>query len=279
MFVGFAVLLIVLVAQYGGFSFLETNLPSELFTWHGGNSGWYIAVWYLIALATLIEPAFYQRCYAAKTEQIAKSGIFLSILCWMLFDFMTTACGMYARALLPDLSNPVGSYPALAVMVLPVGLLGLFALSLLATVMSTIDSYSFVAATTFSHDIINRLFKLNDTATTRLTHYGLLLTAALAIVPLLFFESVVDIWHLFGSVGTPALLIPVFSAFVGKRKLSPSAALVSILLSAATSLIWYLSKGEGSYWFGWEPIIPGLLVSLVIYITFARTGYKAVAQS
>ena len=71
MFLGFAVLLAVLVAKYGGIGYLQAHLPPSHFTWNGGNSGWYVAIWYVIALATLIEPAFYQRCYAAKTERVA----------------------------------------------------------------------------------------------------------------------------------------------------------------------------------------------------------------
>jgi SSS family solute:Na+ symporter len=269
MFIGFGVLLTVLYINYGGISFLMENTPETHFSWHGGKPIGYIAVWYVIALATLIEPAFYQRCYAAKNKVVAQKGIFISIACWAFFDFMTTSTGIYARAILPELANPVGSYPALAVMVLPAGLLGLFALSMLATVMSTIDSYSFVAASTFSRDIIMRIRKINESETTRYTRIGLLVTAVLAVVPLLFFESVVDIWYIFGSVGTPALLIPLFTSFVGKRKMPPMAAFWSIILSGSVSLIWYLSSfiNNGIYWVGWEPIFPGLVLSLMIFIT------------
>jgi SSS family solute:Na+ symporter len=268
MFVGFGVLLTILYIDYGGMSFLMANTPETHFSWHGGKPISYISVWYLIALATLIEPAFYQRCYAAKNKNIAQKGIFISIACWAFFDFMTTSTGIYAKALLPDLANPVGSYPALAVMVLPVGLLGLFALSMLATVMSTIDSYSFVAASTFSRDIIMRIKKINESETAKYTRIGLLVTAVLAVVPLLVFQSVVDIWYIFGSVGTPALLIPLFTSFVGKWKMPAKSAFWSIILSGNVSLFWYLSGffNGGKYWLGWEPIFPGLVLSLMIFI-------------
>ena len=272
MFLGFAVLLGFLVADYGGYDFLVASLPAEQFTWHGGNPGWYIASWYVIALATLIEPAFHQRCYAARTPSIARRGIFVSIACWAVFDFMTTTCGMYARALLPNLADPVGSYPALAAMVLPVGLLGLFALSLLATVMSTVDSYTFLAATTFSNDIVPRLRRAAG-GITRWTRWGLLLSAGLAVGMALFFRSVVDIWHALGSIGTPALLVPVFTAFVGKRRMTPAAALGSIVSSALLSAAWYASKRpfpEGEPWLGLEPVFPGLALSIVLYLIFAR---------
>lgn len=169
MFAGFFVLLIMLLVKFGGVEFLTANLPADHLTWHGGNSGWYIATWYVIALATLIEPTFFQRCYAATSAATARKGIFVSIGFWLVFDFLTTACGLYARAVLPELTDPVSSYPALAVAVLPTGLLGIFALSLLATVMSTVDSYSFVAASTFGKDIMQRVLGRSEQQVTMYT--------------------------------------------------------------------------------------------------------------
>jgi len=273
MFIGFAVLLGVLVSNYGGLSFLVSRLPENHLTWHGGQSNWYIATWYVIALATLIEPAFYQRCYAAKTATTARRGIFVSIGCWALFDFMTTSCGLYARAILPELADPVSSYPALAAHVLPVGMLGLFALALLATVMSTVDSYSFLAASTFGNDILRRLGWITTQQVPRYTRVGLVITSVLAIMLALFFRSVVDIWHLFGSIGTPALLLPVFFVFVGKKRFHYRWASLSIMISGTLSLVWYLSKefnSSGEYWLGLEPIFPGLAASATILFLTTR---------
>jgi len=73
----------------------------------------------------------------------------ISILFWIVFDFLTTFSGLYARAALPDLAGPLGaqgSYLALADKLLPPVVAGLFMVGLLATVMSTVDSYAFIAA-------------------------------------------------------------------------------------------------------------------------------------
>lgn len=273
MFVGFGVLLIMLFNRYGGYEFIASAVPDTHLTWHGGNSGWYIATWYFIALATLTEPAFYQRCYAARTESTARNGIFISILCWMAFDFMTTSCGLYARALLPDLAEPISSYPALAEMILPAGLLGLFALSLLATIMSTVDSYSFLAASTFGRDIIWRLGRIPDREITLYTRIGLFISAAIALILALYFESVIDIWHDFGSVATPALLVPLFFAFNGRRRMPPATALACILSSGGISLLWLLSEHwtvSGGYCLGIGPIFPGLAVSVLFQVFGSR---------
>jgi len=272
MFLGFVVLLATVYFTYGGLDFLKEAAPESHFSWHGGRSGWYIATWYFIALATLIEPAFYQRCYAAKNAGVARNGILIAIVCWAIFDFLTTTSGLYARAILPTLSDPIASYPALAMQVLPVGLLGLFALALLSTVMSTIDSYSFLAASTFGNDIMGRLFNLNDQGILLYTRVGLVISTLMAVGLALFFRSAVDIWHAFGSIGTPALLVPVFFSFVGKRRLPPRYALLSIILSGGLSLVWFVSQywNDGEFWLGIQPIFPGLLCSMLLFVFFSR---------
>ncbi|MFH2056241.1 MAG: sodium:solute symporter family protein [bacterium] len=279
MYLGFGVLFVVLVSGYGGLDFLRANVPTTHFTWHGGNSGWYIAVWYVLALATLIEPTFYQRCFAARSESVARRGIIISVGFWLVFDLLTTACGLYARALLPSTTDPVAAFPALAQQVLPVGLNGLFAVALLATVMSTIDSYSFIAASTLGKDIICGWFRQSESRITYYTRIGLIVTAVSAVLLALYLDSVVDIWHHFGSVATPVLLVPLVSTFVGRRRLSAGLTMISMLLSGIIALFWLLSANwtdSGSYWLGLEPVFPGLALSLLLYFWRAAPVTRAI---
>jgi len=274
MFIGFVILLIVAVSEFGGLGYLRSSVPADHFTWHGGNSGWYVAVWYVIAMATLIEPSFYQRCFAVRKASTARNGILISIGCWAVFDFLTTSCGIYARAAIPQLENPISSFPELATLILPAGLLGVFIVALLATVMSTIDSYSFIAASTFGRDIVWRFFGVSDKRITYWTRWGLLLSTVLSVLAALFFDSIIDIWHHFGSVGTPALLIPLFTSYVGKRRMSPGWTAASMIFSGLLSLIWLLStyfSASGDYWLGLEPIFPGLALSLLIFMFRSRS--------
>lgn len=272
MYAGFAVMLIFLVTNYGGFGWLQQHLPPSHLTWHGGNSGWYIASWYIIAMATLTEPIFYQRCYAVKNVATARSGIFISILFWLLFDFMTTFCGLYARAILPDLADPVTSYPALALKVLPAGILGLFVVAMFATVMSTVNAYALISASTFGNDLIPRIFPRTRDQIGRYTRVGLVISTILAIVLAIYFRSVIEIWYLYGTIGAPALVVPMVTTFVGKRRLPPKYALVSVLASGGLSLLWYILSYHGgeAAWLGVEPIFPGLALSLVIFALFSR---------
>jgi SSS family solute:Na+ symporter len=264
MFSGFAAMLIYLVSNYGGLGFISSNVPSENLTLTGGRPIGYILVWYFIALGTLVDPAFYQRCFAAKSETVAKRGIFIAIGFWALFDFMTTSTGLYARAILPDLADPAASYPTLAIQILPGALRGLFLLGLFATVMSTVDSFTLVAGQTIGKDFIHRIWGGDAT---RMTKIGLALAGILAVVIALFKRSIIGIWYDLGSIATASLLLPLVTSFSERWKMRRGYALLAMIAGGLTVITWMiLGYGYGQERFlGIDNIYPGLLVSLLIY--------------
>ena len=157
MFLGFAVILPFAWTSVGDLAFVRDTVPELHLSWHGGNPLQYIAVWFFIALWTLVDPAFYQRCSAARDGKTAQKGILVSIVFWFVFDAMTSLTGLYARAAMPDLREPMFSYPMLAELVLPEVFKGLFLIGMLATIMSSLSSLMFIAASTIGNDIVGRL--------------------------------------------------------------------------------------------------------------------------
>jgi SSS family solute:Na+ symporter len=271
MYLGFLIALPLLASRFGGMEFLRGHVPATHFVWHGGNAPQYIFVWYFIALQTLVEPAFYQRCFAAKDEKTAQRGVLIAIGFWMLFDFLTTFTGIYARALMPNLANAVESYPALAINFLPPVVQGLFYLGLLATVMSTVDGYTFIGGVNFGRDILWRLRGDPDESRVNLySQIGFVVTAVLAVVLALYFRSAVDLWHDVGSVGVPALLVVIASSYHPRFRMRPAAAAWCIAASGTIALVWLLSKlrpgAGGAYWLGIEPIYAGLAASLLFWL-------------
>lgn len=262
MFTGFLVLVPVCVARFGGWSFLQAELPAAHFAWDGGLGAQAVLVWYVIAMATLVEPAFYQRCYAARSEGVARGGIALAIGFWIVFDFLTTTAGLYARAVLPELADPVQAFPALAAAVLPGFWQGVFTVGLLATIMSTVDSYSFLAAVTLGRDLVGRARGLSEDESLRATRWALVAVAVLAAVLALWAQSVVTLWKTLGSVGTPVLLVPLAAAHSPLR-LDGRAVVRVMVASGAVSAAWLL-LGRGGPWLGVEAVFPGMAVSLVV---------------
>jgi SSS family solute:Na+ symporter len=238
--------------------------------WHGGNGAAAVIVWYVIALGTMVDPAFWQRAYAARDPKVARDGVLWSILFWAGFDFMTTACGLYARALLPALPDPVYAFPRLAEITLPPLALGFFFLGMIATVMSTIDAYAFIAATTVGRDLIWRVRGGDPERIPAWSRVGLWLATVFATALALARPSVVALWHDLGSVVTPTLLLPVLLALTRRGRPGPGGVLWLMLVPAAVTLGWVLWKpftatgaaSGGRYPWNLEPIYAGLAASL-----------------
>jgi SSS family solute:Na+ symporter len=273
MFAGFAAMVFFAVRTYGGFGFIEANVPDQHLTWHGGNSLQYVAVWFLIALWTLVDPAFHQRCYAAKDGTTAQRGILVSVLFWFVFDVLTTATGLYARAAIKDLEQPVFSYPLLAEMTLPVVAKGLFYVGLLATIMSTLSSLMFISAMTIGNDIAGRLTKHADrnTVVRRWTKMGLFLSGLFAVGLALLVPSVVSIWYTIGTTIIPGLLVPLIASYFWNLRIPAAYAFNAMLfgwLTSSGSLLYGVLNAEAGisgYWLGIEPMVPGLAVSILIW--------------
>jgi SSS family solute:Na+ symporter len=277
MYVAFLVLVPACVVKFGGWSWLRAHLPPGHLAWDGGLGWQAIAVWYVIAMSTLVEPAFYQRCYSAASEKTARVGIGVAIGFWFVFDLMTTTAGLYARAVLPDLADPVTAFPRLAEAALPPLWQGLFFVGALATIMGTVDSYTFIAAVTLGRDIVTRwrrpagalLAEADDDGAGSRTAigWGLVATAVCAVVLALVSQSVVGLWHDLGSVGTPVLLVPLAASHFGRGATTPRArrALAWIMAAAGTAALGWLFVGrlQGGLLLGVEPIFPGLVVSLL----------------
>ncbi|MBK7670116.1 MAG: sodium:solute symporter family protein [bacterium] len=272
MFAGFLVLVPVCMVKLGGWGWLRANVPATHLAWDGGLGWQAIFVWYFIALSTLVEPAFYQRCYAAQDEKTARRGILISIAFWIFFDFLTTTAGLYARALMPELAEPVRAFPELAARVLPGFWQGVFTVGLLATIMSTIDSYAFIAAVTLGRDLIGRWRGYDDERSLRLAQWCLAVTAAAATALALAAGSVVTLWKVMGSVGTPVLLLPLALAHTGRRA-SARRAVAAMAGAGAVSTVWLL-LGRGAPWHGIEAIFPGLLVSAAVLAPAWRPGAR-----
>jgi len=276
MFSGFALLVITLFVKFGGLGFLQSNLPPAHLRFDGGQSLQYIFVWFFIALWTLVDPGFYQRCYAVKTPGTARNGILLAIAFWIFFDFLTTTAGLYARAIFKDIPGLM-AFPLLGEQILPPVLCGIFFISLMATIMSTLDSNSFLAAVTFGRDIVWRIRK--DTNITIATQFGLGLTLLFSIILLSIVPSVVRIWYLMGSLFIPSLLLPLVSVFYQRIRISQNSTVLAMTTAFLGSCIWLLSGiiqtslSNPSFPLDIQPFFIGLAFSVFIYIFKHITTY------
>ncbi len=229
MFIGFIIAVIICFNKIGGIEFLNTNLPANHLKLTGDASPTFIIVWFLIALWTFADPGFHQRAYAAKNGNVAKWGIIISIFFWALFDFLTTSTGLFARALFPNLEQPVLAFPFLAEKILSPGLKGIFYGGMFATIISTLNSFLFLSATTIGRDFFYRLSPdLNDEKLKYYTSIGIIISGIVAIVISYFIPSVVQIWYTIGSLFIPAIIPAVVSAYYSKFRIAKNIMLIEM---------------------------------------------------
>ncbi len=238
-----------------------------------GDLGWQnILVWFFIASWTFVDPGFNQRCAAAGTPQVARKGIVLSVLFWFAFDTLTILSGLYAFVLLPDI-EPLTAYPALANHVLPPFARGLFFVGLFATIMSTIDSYTFLSAMGIGRDILYEFLpRKNEKESNGFVKLGLILTGVIAVIMAWQMPSIVELWYNLGSLFIPPLLLPILGAYLRPFKIKPAVAFLMMSGSFVIGLFFFLwgnlhaVAGSVRYPFGVEPFFPAMIFSLLVFI-------------
>lgn len=274
MFIGFIAIVYFASTTLGGLNFLKDNLPPAHLSISGGASPTFIIVWFLIALWTFADPGFHQRCYSAKSENVAKYGIIISVVLWMFFDFLTTSTGLYARALLPNMENAVLSFPILAENILGNGYKGLFYAALFATILSTLNSFLFLSATTFSRDFVYKLKKeVDDNNLIKYTRIGLIVSSIISIILAYKFSSVVEIWYNIGSIIIPGIVLLVISAYSKALRITNKYALIESIFAITASLIWLLIRplfAMVQIISEIEPMIVGMLIAVTIHLLGIR---------
>ncbi|QQS38181.1 MAG: sodium:solute symporter family protein [Ignavibacteriales bacterium] len=269
MFIGFGVLFFVALTDYGGLSFIKSNVPEGHLTASGDLPPFVMIVWFLIALWTFADPGFHQRCYAAKTGKIASKGILISIIFFALFDLLTTTSGLYAKAIILDLDQPMLAYPMLAEKILSPGLKGLFYAALFATIISTLNSFLFLSGTTIGRDFIFQFTHEKSELELRyFTIIGLIISSIIAFILSNVISSVIQIWYTLGSLCIPGILIGVISSYYPKLKISSSMMVIEMIAAVSSSILWLILQDkfpEESTLSLVEPMLIGLLAAIVIH--------------
>jgi SSS family solute:Na+ symporter len=272
MFFGFGMMAFFIWKNIGSPAYVLGQLPASHVSWHGGNSPQFMAIWFLIASWTLVDPGFYQRCYAAKNEMVAKKGILWSILCWFIFDMLTLYAALSARVALPDMAEPVMAFPLLAEHVLPPVAKGLFFVSMLATILSTLNSQFFISATSLGRDFLYTMLRPTRLTEKQWIQASMLLAGVASLWMCLRIPSVLQFWYTLGTLMIPGLLLPLLSTFWTQTRIPVFWLLTSMLLGSGVSLVclligWSDTLGAyDQYPFGVEPMFPGFVVSLVLFL-------------
>ncbi|MFO7673529.1 MAG: sodium:solute symporter family protein [Lutibacter sp.] len=259
----------------GGYEAIKQTLPSEYFSLQ--NVTWVQLVnWFIIIVPIwFVGMTLYQRIYACKNEKTAKKAWFIAGLFeYPIMAFMGVILGLFARVAAAkgvfisdgfesELGmDPEMGMPLLLKHVLPVGLVGLMLSAYFSAIMSTADSCLLAASGNFVTDILG-LKELNK-RTIRISQIITFFVGGAAIIIATSMQSVLDLMLLSYSFMVSGLLIPVLGILMSKKR-KPLAALLSMIVGGFTTLL--LTFLEVSIPFGFDPILIGISLSLIVYLS------------
>lgn len=265
MYGGFIALAIACVVAFGGVGTLVTALPPSTFD-IPGTVGWSgVLVWLLISLQTFVDPNFHMRSAAARSPREAKRGMLLSVAGWVLFDILQVAVGLYGIAFVST-NDAQWHFLSVAQAVLPDVFKGLFIASIIAAVMSTLDGYALVSATTLGHDIMG-MFSAKGSAKRRL-FLALILTGIGGTIAAITVSSIVDLIILAASIAVPGLMLPLIAsvwhplrALMRKQRGIPAWLLVVLPCVVSVATVFFNKTDIVAI----EPMFTGLLASMTLF--------------
>ncbi len=242
-----AVAVPIVLSRTGSFEWAQANLDASYFHPLGSVPIWLVIVYAMTGLSILVEPAFYQRIFAAKSFKMVRNAILLGIVMWSAYDWCVTAVGILARGgvahgfLRPDM-HPNEALLRTVVWALPAGLTGIFLAGVLAAEMSTIDSYCLIAGGNVVYDIYRPVFrpKISDVELVRYTKWGVILSWILGYFIAFYFDRLMALWVFMSTVLTSAVFVPVMIALYSKRPKTALSGLASSLAGLATALGYYV---------------------------------------
>lgn len=220
----------------GGVDALERVLPASFFEPTGTYPVWVLVVFAGSALSALVEPAFYQRIFAAVSYRSVVVALLVGVVLWAAFDWVVTILGMAARAGGGDL-EPRYALLTLTLDVLPSGMKGLFVAGVVATAMSTIDSYLLIAGGNLSYDLYRPFARrrLTDRELLRLTRWMIGWASVAAVLLALFFETVFSAWIFMSTALIAAALVPILAGLYLPQTATPTAGLAASLTGLGTA--------------------------------------------
>jgi SSS family solute:Na+ symporter len=234
------------VNMVGGFAWLTAHMDAKYFAATGDVSTPYLLALVFTAFSVFVEPAFYQRIFAARDQRSVRRALLVGIFLWAAYDWAATVLGIAAAAAVKQglLSSDLEGREALVNMVLvslPIGLKGFFIAGVLSAAMSTVDSYLLLSSGNLVYDIYRPLFNpaMSDHALLRWTRVGIVVALLPCLVIALYFERITDAWVFMSTVLTATALIPLMAGLFLPGKRNSLEGLYSSLFGLVTALSFY----------------------------------------
>ncbi|MCP3958716.1 MAG: hypothetical protein GY719_12755, partial [bacterium] len=243
-----AIGVVLVMGDGGGFAAVEAFAPEGYFSPRGGMPIWLLIAYGATGISVLVDPGFYQRIFAARSARQARNAMLIAIAVWLAYDWLVVAGGMLAKTavhqgILPADLHSNDALLTAVIHALPVGLVGIFLAGVLATAMSTIDSYSLVAGGNLAYDIHRPLRNpdASDRELIRHTKIGIVIAWVIGFALAFLFDHLMALWVFMATSLTSVVLVPIMMGFFWKGKKTTLAGILSCATGLVATILFYLA--------------------------------------
>jgi hypothetical protein len=186
----------------------------------------------LYSVLPISSGAFMQRFLMANNSEQLRKTLMTMAFVSVPFTMIICLIGFVIKVKAPDI-DPNNAFFYLINNYLPVGITGLLVSGVLATIMSTADSWLNTTSVVCAHDIAKGLFpNLTDKQELFIARISVLVIAALSVVLALAATSWMELAWLAENFWEPVMLIPIIAGFMMFRTNSKSFVSSAILGAA-----------------------------------------------
>jgi len=244
MAVAAAVVPIGALIHVGGFGDMFAGLQAldpKYVDWYRGNHGWTLAAFIVgtlgIGLGYPGQPHVVNRYMALRSDDDVRRGTWITMGWGLIIYSGMLIAGWCGRVMAAELADGETILLKLTTDLFPPVVAGVIVAAVLSAIMSTADSQLLVCGSTVAHDLPRR-GSHRKVGLDRAAIVGISIVAILAALNVdeTIFNTVLFAWSALGAAFGPLLLVRLLRGTV-----RPWAALASIWVGFAVTLIWYFT--------------------------------------
>jgi SSS family solute:Na+ symporter len=266
----------------GGWDQVKANVPPETFDLISGIGGpKAIIALVIMYLATFtVGQEAVARYYSARDGKAARQGSIAAAVLNGVYAFVPTILGIITLALvnMGKVSSATVlergarySLPVLAVHTMPAVIVGFLFAGIISATMSSADSDLLGAGSIFGNDIYKQYIKKNasDKEVMRVTQITMVVVGAFSLILAMNATSIIDLLMFSFTLRAAGAFFPYVAGHYWKKS-STAGAIASLIVGSVVSVVYERKLISGLGFFGWEqqPVIPGLICALIVYVAF-----------
>jgi len=240
----FSIMAIIGYQEIGSISSLLSSVPKgHLNPFAFGGIVWLLGVILLSGFVYIGDSATWQRIVSVKNQKTARKAFFLTIPFFLFLSLVTIFFGLIASVKLTGISQDLALFSFMKA-ILPPWLLGLGFASILAVIMSTIDS-GLIGGSTI---IYRAIFKKDQFENKKELFYARLITALFGVCGFsiaFLFPNIVSL-SLFSSYLAVTFAIPLVFGLYSK-KISANASFYALIFSTISLIITFPIIGPNCF--------------------------------